>query len=328
MDLEAPGGPAGRRDAAPAAAAVLPPPFGSAVAAEVAPQVEPQLCADQAARTGGHCGPNIRLAFRHLAGTGVDPPPPRPELWERLLGPAAPAAAACAAEAGACVPRGRATLFSDEAQAFERLSLAWFTAVLARWGLPVRVRRSFLALVCDRCVRTLGAGGRGPIRRLLRSLGMGGTASPLGWGMAFDPVVEIVGTTVGVRRPTYVDDMMCLTDGAERTVKAFVVLLFAGHAAGLLVRVHACRWLRIETPTPSVRALLADLPVEVAWDDGAALVRGLTPEIAAAVVAAAGHPPDLGEVVVEEGRASAPCRMQSSPRTCACHGRGPSSALR
>ena len=41
--------------------------YGAVVAGVLGPIIEPQLCADQAAVAGGHCGPNIRDAFAHLA---------------------------------------------------------------------------------------------------------------------------------------------------------------------------------------------------------------------------------------------------------------------
>ena len=41
--------------------------YGAAITAEIRPQVEPQLSRHQAATAGGHCGPNIRAAFAHLA---------------------------------------------------------------------------------------------------------------------------------------------------------------------------------------------------------------------------------------------------------------------
>ena len=100
------------------------------------------------------------------------------------------------------------------------------------------------------------------MRKLARSIGMGGTASPLAWLLCFDPIVELVGNATGVRRPTYVDDMTCLTCGAGQTVRAFSTLLFAGHAAGLLVKVHRCRWLVVRGAGDDVMAVLRDLPVE------------------------------------------------------------------
>ena len=54
-------------------------------------------------------------------------------------------AQAAARAAGQIVPRGRAVLFSDQAQAFERIGLAWFFEVLRRWGMPHRPCRAFLA---------------------------------------------------------------------------------------------------------------------------------------------------------------------------------------
>ena len=50
--------------------------YGAAVAGAIGPLTEPQLCADQAAVAGGHCGPNIRSAFTHLARHRAAPEAP------------------------------------------------------------------------------------------------------------------------------------------------------------------------------------------------------------------------------------------------------------
>ena len=106
---------------------------------------------------------------------------------------------------------------------------------------------------------------------------MGGIASPLGWEMAYDPIVVVVALAVGMARPTYVDDLIGLANGAEQLLRAFTVLLFASHAAGLLVKVHTCRWLRLNSPGHRVLAALALLPVEVEQGPGWCDVKGLMP---------------------------------------------------
>ena len=62
-------------------------------------------------------------------------------------------------------------------------------------------------------------------------------------------------------------------------MRAFSTLLFAGHAAGLLVKVHRCRWLVVRGAGEEVMAILRDLPVECTWRGGDVGVTGLTPEI-------------------------------------------------
>ena len=73
---------------------------------------------------------------------------------------------------------------------------------------------------------------------------MGGTASPLGWCMAYDPVVEGLATATGAGGPTYVDDLAGRTEGAEQTIRAAFYMVFASWAAGLEVSTHRCHRLR------------------------------------------------------------------------------------
>eukprot|EP00974_Lingulodinium_polyedra_P032436 3123959-Lingulodinium_polyedra.AAC.1 len=55
---------------------------------------------------------------------------------------------------------------------------------------------------------TARVGGRlGPLRRLRRNIGMGGTASTVLWDMGYDPIVH------ATNGPTYVDDLAGLTIG-------------------------------------------------------------------------------------------------------------------
>ena len=285
--------------------------FGTVVASEVGPLVEPLLCEDQAARAGGHCGPNITRAFRFLeGGSGGGAVGADDDLWRALVGPLAPVVESW--EAGVPTAIGRGVLFSDQAQAFERIGLAWFREVLIRWGLPPRLVRSFMALVAGRSVRSVGAGGAGPVRTLHRSVGMGGTASPLGWTMGYDPIVEIVGRAAGVRRPTYVDDIVLLVRGARQAVRAFVALLVAGHAAGLLVKVHTCEWVRLEEPRGDELAALRRLPVSLESGDGFVDATGLTAAWLCAVLAAVGA--DAGRVSVQ--RRECRCTVKNALVPC------------
>ena len=63
--------------------------FGMAIVSVAQPRVEPLLCRYQAGVAGGHCGPNIRRAFAHLASDPAPPPPPAhkppPNCWAVLL---------------------------------------------------------------------------------------------------------------------------------------------------------------------------------------------------------------------------------------------------
>ena len=85
-----------------------------------------------------------------------------------------------------------AALFADQSMAFERLGWAWYAHILKRWGLPAWLRRGMLALARNRAVQARRGGTLGPVRQLARSLGMGGTASPLGWNMSYDPIVWVL----------------------------------------------------------------------------------------------------------------------------------------
>ena len=105
-----------------------------------------------------------------------------------------------------------------------------------------------LALARHRAVQARRGGTLGPVRLLSRSLGMGGTASPLGWNMSYDPIVWVLRTTISICCPTYVDDLAALTTGPSQTFRAQFLLLVAGHAAGLRVLTHRCQWLLIHDP--------------------------------------------------------------------------------
>ena len=82
--------------------------FGASVATTLGPSLEPCLSEHQAAKRGGHCGTNLKVAFAHLAGH-VPPParPPRDDVWEAVLGPAARPLASWAEEVPADVDEER-----------------------------------------------------------------------------------------------------------------------------------------------------------------------------------------------------------------------------
>ena len=75
-----------------------------------------------------------------------------------------------------------------------------------------------------------GLGGKlGPLRLLLRGLGMGGTASVLLWNMGYDPVFTAAELVTAVEIPSYVHDGEMLPHGPKQVVAASVMLLVAGH---------------------------------------------------------------------------------------------------
>ena len=117
---------------------------------------------------------------------------------------------------------------------------------------------------------------------------MGGTASPLGWNMAYDPIVHGLSEAVGVPTPTYVDDLSALAVGPPQAVRVGLFLLFASHAAGLRVLAHTCRHLRIRGVSPAELAVMDGLPV-VCRPQGRDLeVQGLTPELVRSILLDAG----------------------------------------
>ena len=171
--------------------------FGAALASVVGPAVEPHMCEGQAAKAGGSCGPNIRRAYQHLKAQ-MHTPRSTGMLWDDILGDCQDLDLFIEQHLQECGERtdpdttagtlGKeaAVLLADQKQAFERLSIRWFKKILDGWQFPQWVRRSFTALVENRSVTA--AGQIGALRRLLKSIGMGGTVSPLSWGMAYDPI--------------------------------------------------------------------------------------------------------------------------------------------
>ena len=65
----------------------------------------------------------------------------------------------------------------------------------------------------------------GPLRALLRGMGMGGPASPLLWNAGFDPILVALADALGLDCPTYVDDLMALVWGPQQALEAEILLL-------------------------------------------------------------------------------------------------------
>ena len=143
-----------------------------------------------------------------------------------------------------------AVFFADQMKAFERVSMQWAAQVLEAWGMPLWVRRSLLALCQQRSVQTIRGKFKGKLRKLQRSVGMGGTASPLLWCIAYDPVVDLASRVAATDCPTYVDDLAALLEDAAQTLRLAFVLPWASHALGLKVATHSCRCLLYTSPSP------------------------------------------------------------------------------
>eukprot|EP00969_Alexandrium_andersonii_P132339 5851635-Alexandrium_andersonii.AAC.1 len=84
-------------------------------------------------------------------------------------------------------------------------------------GIPEWLRRALMATVAGRRVQAVSGSWAGPIRELLRSVGMGGTPSPLLWALSYDPILHAARRTFAVRVPTFVDDLSGHTCGPWQT---------------------------------------------------------------------------------------------------------------
>ena len=103
--------------------------------------------------------------------------------------------------------------------------------------------RGLLDQIIRRAVCACLRGRLGEARLLRRGIGMGGTASILIWNMGYDPVFTAVEIATNTRVPSYVDDGAILARGPVQVVAASIVLIIAGHCAGLLAEAHCCCWL-------------------------------------------------------------------------------------
>ena len=72
-----------------------------------------------------------------------------------------------------------------------------------------------MALAGGRVARMARGGMTGPLRPLLRSIGMGGTASPLGWSVAYGPIVAGLANAVVLATPACVDNLAAMVHGAR-----------------------------------------------------------------------------------------------------------------
>eukprot|EP00969_Alexandrium_andersonii_P017058 746799-Alexandrium_andersonii.AAC.1 len=96
--------------------------------------------------------------------------------------------------------------------------------------------------------------------------------------MAYDPAIEGVAEGTGTANPTYDDDLASELQGAAQALAAALLLVAAGHAAGLQVDTHQCTAALVDAPARAVRCALRAFPVEVepAQQDGAqSRARGL-----------------------------------------------------
>ena len=68
-----------------------------------------------------------------------------------------------------------AAALADQVKALGMMGVEWVRLVIEAWRLPDRMVRAALGMVADRWVQSMLTGLG---RHLLRSIGMGGTASP------------------------------------------------------------------------------------------------------------------------------------------------------
>ena len=239
--------------------------FDATVVGAVAPTVEPALTDEQAAARGGTCIRNVRRAFAHLASVplrSAAPPPPREDMWEVLLGPAAgPAREVCDCFlTGSRLDHCPAVFLADQSKAFERLGLRWTRQVLEAWRLPSWALEGLLAPASGGGLIDAGTGPGAKPRTLERGLGMGRPAATFVWEVAFDPLVWSVGVAVGAWIPTYVDDTSALTRGPRQTVASQIALIAAAHLGGLTLDTHSCEALEADSGFDQARRLLSHLP--------------------------------------------------------------------
>ena len=136
--------------------------FGAAIAGIVGPIIEPALCPDQAAISGGQGGPNIAEANTHLTSpTGPDPAPGA--TWRALIGDDHDVVEehiqgiATDLAPAPC----NAAWFADQNKAFERVAMHWAARTLHRWGFPTWLQRSLLCLCQKRAVQILRGSYKG-----------------------------------------------------------------------------------------------------------------------------------------------------------------------
>ena len=58
---------------------------------------------------------------------------------------------------------------------------------------------------------------------------MGGTASPLCWNIAYDPVINATRRATGAEVPTFVDDTEGFVEGPRQATRLLILSLAAGH---------------------------------------------------------------------------------------------------
>ena len=242
--------------------------------------MEERLSPDQAAVAGGPCGPNITATNAHLCVGQPGEPPPGDD-WTAFLGDDAQVAEEHIEEIVSQLPPcpSTAAFFADQNKVFERVAIQWAASLLAGRGFPLRLTRSLLGLRQRRAARFLRDTYKGPLRELLRSVDIGGTASPLLWCPSYDLVIAATANVAGARCPTYVDDLAALLTGARQALQVAVFLPWVSRAIGLLIATHACCTLFVSEVIPALKAALATLPVD--WREGRLRVRvtGLTPEL-------------------------------------------------
>ena len=160
--------------------------------------------------------------------------------------------------------------------------------MLDKWNLPTWLQHALLSLVYDRQVQLRRGNYRSPLRPLLRSIGMGGTVSPLLWCMGYDPIIETVAAAAAAPCPTYVDDLASLVEDAAQTLRVSIALPWASHGAGLLVETHQCKGLVVPAnEPPNLAGLCANLPVSLTTRaDGLPIIKGLTPDLVRRIIRA------------------------------------------
>eukprot|EP00959_Pyramimonas_sp_CCMP1952_P186818 3906610-Pyramimonas_sp.AAC.1 len=156
-------------------------------------------------------------------------------------------------------------------------------SLLHKWKLPPWLLRALNSLISGRRVQSCKGQCKGPERRLLRSVGMGGTASPLLWCMGYDPLISALSSITADDDPAYVDNLAALLSSMKQTLRAAIALPWAARAAGLLVEAHRCRGIRT-AGSEALREALEEVPVHFEQDGDSVLITGLPGELILALL--------------------------------------------
>lgn len=200
---------------------------------------EPVKSRHQTAKQGGSCSANARGVFENIGN-------PERQVYEGCLllkmifGKTAVAAKGRVRScADAHQDEFAALKFADQSVAFQRFPRVRFIWVIEFGRMDDWIIRACLLLASGKCVQEVAMGILGEIHEPLRSMCMGGSASPLARTLAYDLIVEGTSRAVQVGTPTYLGDLAGLVVGLEQVSGAISSCLLPVTLRACTVRV-AC----------------------------------------------------------------------------------------